>query len=110
MTSFIADFRRIRKPESDKTLHTAIFSLIQGLPYLERKHRRQLRPFIAAIVNAEAGTAAVQADPANPEDMDHVEVAVLRTGIKLRMECRAVADGGRILEARKLAEELERRE
>lgn len=109
MSSFIADFRRMRRAEDGKTLQEAVFALIRGLPYLERKHRRQLRPFISAIVNAEVGSAA-QSDPTPPADLDQAEVDVLRIGFKLRMECRAVADGGRLLEARKLAEELERRE
>lgn len=77
------------------------------LPAIEARHRRALRPaVVAAAAAVEGGDEAMPA----VEGVLPIEVNMLAAAVGVRLRSRAVADGRRVITARNLVEEFERRE
>ncbi|TYJ51362.1 hypothetical protein B9479_008070 [Cryptococcus floricola] len=94
--AFAQDIVRIPPP----AIADALSPLMISLPSIESRHRNTILPEISTSTSADQ----------TRKDMTVEELAVIRAGMALRLECRAIADSGEMPAQKTVADQLEKRE
>ncbi|ODN82742.1 hypothetical protein L202_01026 [Cryptococcus amylolentus CBS 6039] len=94
--AFAQDIVRIPPP----AIADALSPLMISLPSIESRHRNTRLPEISTSTSADQ----------TRKDLTVEELAVIRAGMALRLECRAIADSGEMPAQKTVADQLEKRE
>ena len=112
MTDFAADIARV-----DTTyLSQAMTPLLLSVKGIEKRHRQIIHSIVNAVISYNLSTSIVEVREALWEEavaasaLDRREVNLIRSAVELRMGSRKMTESGETLIAKKLVEELEKRE
>jgi hypothetical protein len=112
LTGFVADLSRL-----DPTLLPVIIGPhLLSVKGIEKRHRHTLQSLIQSMISDMASTSLVEVKQALMEEaitksgLDRPEVTVVRFAVELRAGSRKVSESTEGLVAKKLVEELEKRE
>ena len=112
MTDLSADIARI----DPSVLPQAITPLLLSVKGIEKRHRQIINNLVGVIISDSLSTSLPAVKDALMEEailasgLDKQEASLLRAAVELRMGSRKMTESGDSLVARKVVEELEKRE